>query len=354
MSERTVDLASLLSKAPQRTQILKTMLVMRQKLQTHLRIVCSISGGSDSDIVMDLIEKLKDNCSIRYIYFDTGLEYAATHKHIDYLKQKYGVDIEKLPAATPIPLGCKKYGQPFLTKKVSNYVSRLQRHNFTWEDKPFSNLFAQYPCCKAALQWWCNDYGSKSRFNISAIPYLKEFLIENPPSLPISDKCCEGAKKKPLSQCIALYHPDLRINGMRQDEGGMRSLVYHNCYSPATDSRGAEYRPLFFWNDEDKRIYKKHYQIQYSDAYEVYGLTRTGCAGCPFASGFENELQVIHQYEPNLEKAVYSIFKDSYAYTRNYRDFKKEQKKRRGMMNHAQTKSCDSIAPDSKGAAAFK
>ena len=29
--------------------------------------------------------------------------------------------------------------------------------------------------------------------------------------------------------------------------------------------------------DTDKRWYKDYYGLRYSDAYEVYGLTRTGC-----------------------------------------------------------------------------
>ena len=40
--------------------------------------------------------------------------------------------------------------------QVSEWIERLQRHNFQWEDKSFDELYKEYPKCKVALQWWCN------------------------------------------------------------------------------------------------------------------------------------------------------------------------------------------------------
>lgn len=55
-------------------------------------------------------------------------------------------------------------------------------------------------------------------------------------------------------------------------------------------------------------------------------MTRTGCAGCPFASKFEDELKIIKEYEPKLYNAVNKFFGPSYEYTRRYREFKEEFK----------------------------
>ena len=63
--------------------------------------------------------------------------------------------------------------------------------------------------------------------------------------------------------------------------------------------------------------------ITHSKCYTEYGLKRTGCAGCPFGRDFEQELDVIANYEPKLYKAVNNIFGDSYEYTRKYREFVK-------------------------------
>ena len=68
--------------------------------------------------------------------------------------------------------------------------------------------------------------------------------------------------------------------------------------------------------------YKEHYGIRYSDAYEVYGLTRTGCCGCSISHKAEADLAKIAPYEPNVVKAAYNIFGASYAYRRQYNEYK--------------------------------
>ena len=54
-----------------------------------------------------------------------------------------------------------------------------------------------------------------------------------------------------------------------------------------------EYRPIFWFSDDTKSIYKEHYNLRYSDCYEIWGMKRTGCAGCPFGKRFEEELDLI-------------------------------------------------------------
>ena len=61
---------------PMNYNIQKYMMVTRNKLKEYSRIATSYSGGSDSDIIVDLIELVKppDDCGeIRYVFFDTGL-----------------------------------------------------------------------------------------------------------------------------------------------------------------------------------------------------------------------------------------------------------------------------------------
>ena len=168
----------------------------------------SISGGADSDDMLDLIMHTvkSENIpldKIHFVFFNTGIEYAATLKHLDELETKYGITIERHRAITPVPLGCKKYGLPFLSKRISNMISRLQKHNFDFAgdgSKGFDELYAKYPKCRCALKWWCNEHenlsnGKSSQLNISYNAYLKDFMIANPPTFKISEKCCQGAKK---------------------------------------------------------------------------------------------------------------------------------------------------------------
>ena len=145
-------------------------------------------GGSDSDLMVDIFTKIDTNKTVDYVFIDTGLEYKATKEHLTYLEKRYGIEIKRIRSKTPVPLACKKVGQPFISKMVSTYISRLQNYNFKWEDKPFEVLLEEYPNCDSALRWWCNLKGEDSRFNISHNKWLKEFLIENPPYFKISSK----------------------------------------------------------------------------------------------------------------------------------------------------------------------
>ena len=84
-------------------------------------------------------------------------------------------------------------------------------------------------------------------------------------------------------------------------------------------------RPLYYVSDSDKAWYKDYYKIRYSDAYEVYGLTRTGCCGCPISYKAVDDLELIRPYEPNVVKAAWAIFGDSYRYRQQYNAYKQRR-----------------------------
>ena len=290
----------------------------------YKNIVCSISGGSDSDVMLDICTKVDENKKIEYVYFDTGLEYKATKDHLNYLENRYNINITRYKAIKPIPLTSIKYGQPFLSKRVSEMMMRLQRHNFKWEDEPFEILYERYPKCKSALQWWTNSNES-IRLNIDYNKYLKDYIIQNPPTFNISNKCCQYAKKDLIHKIIKDNKYELSISGIRRSEGGARAIAYKSCFDE-NESLCDNYRPLFWYTNDDKLVYENHYNIIHSKCYTQYGLERTGCAGCTFGKDFENELNVIEKHEPNLYKAVNNIFKDSYEYIRNYKKFVSKMK----------------------------
>lgn len=287
----------------------------------YRKIVCSISGGSDSDIMLDIVWKCDKDNKVDYVWFDTGLEYQATKEHLRYLENKYQIQIQTYKAIKPIPTTCKTSGQPFLSKHVSEMISRLQRHNFKWENKSFQVLYEEYPNCKSALEWWCNTKPSKAH-NICQNKWLKEFMVENPPTCNFASKCCLYAKEYVAKKMIKDGKYDLHIVGVRKAEGGVRKTAYKTCFDE-TDSGCDNYRPLFWYNNNDKKDYESAYAIEYSKCYSKYGLKRTGCAGCPFGRDFEFELQIIQEHEPKLFKAVNNIFGESYDYTRQYREFYK-------------------------------
>lgn len=114
---------------------------------------------------------------------------------------------------------------------------------------------------------------------------------------------------------------DLNIVGIRKAEGGARQTAYKNCFSEASEKHIAQYRPIFWFKNNDKEQFNNHYEICNSDCYNVWGLPRTGCSGCPYALDIEHELEAVRQYEPKLYKALINVFGESYEYTRKYREF---------------------------------
>ena len=314
------NLFSLLEQAKECTETVKESIVKAWNIvnsDKYRRIFCSIAGGADSDVMLDMCMRIDKNHKIDYVWFDTGLEYSATKEHLVYLENKYGIEFRKEKAIVPIPSSCKQYGQPFMSKKASDMISRLQSHGFQFEDKPFEELYKKYPNCKSALRWWTNDFGCNA-YNIRQNKLLKEFMVENPPQFNISSKCCDYAKKKIAHKIEKEY--DLNLYGVRKSEGGIRSNSYKTCF----DSNG-EFRPIFWFKEADKESYCATFRVTHSKCYTEYGLPRTGCAGCPYARGFENELEVINKYEPKLYKVVNHIFKDSYEYTRQYWKFRRDK-----------------------------
>ena len=136
------DFASIIEGAPQNENIRAALEKSYSIINSHEKIMVSISGGSDSDIILDIVEMVrKPGIEVHYVFFYTGLEYMATKNHIKYLEEKYGVEIERVDAVVPIPKCAKKYGQPFLSKRVSDYIARLQKHDLYAKERTPRSLF---------------------------------------------------------------------------------------------------------------------------------------------------------------------------------------------------------------------
>lgn len=301
-------------------RINNTMGKMAYYLSNHKSISVAVSGGSDSDIIVHIIathfrEYLP---KVHFVFANTGIEYRATLDHLDYLREHYNIQIDEV-RGMPIPVAAKKYGVPFLSKQTSEYLGRLIKHNFSYKDMPLWALLPKYPKCKVALRWWDNDWGEKSRFNISWNKYLKEFLMWEKPSCQVSAECCRVAKKEPLMRYQKEKKCDLYITGERKAEGGARAGRHSNCFEK---SHGLDhYMPLWFWDNDTKEWYALHEKIRHSDCYEVYGLKRTGCVGCPFGKDVFNELKIMQKYEPKCYKLCMNVFGESYELTKKYREF---------------------------------
>lgn len=326
--------------APAKFQAIQS--IVAKRLKQHPNAICSYSGGSDSDILIDVIERTREIFSlpqVKYVFFNTGLEMKATKDHVKATAEKYGVEIETVRPKVNIVMASRKYGIPFVSKIMSAGLSEWQKKGVPLsvaqeydraEDKQAKRLELKerYPKCESVLNFLCccNSKG-EPRPNIQLVinssKYLRDFIGEYPPDFKISAECCTYCKKNVAHQIQKGY--DMVITGERRDEGGMRSVPRKDNTSMCfTETASGQYRlrPLYYVSDADKAWYKEYYGIRYSDAYEVYGLTRTGCCGCPISYKAIADLELIRPYEPNLVKAAWNVFGKSYTYRQEYNAYK--------------------------------
>ena len=320
--------------------------IVATRLKQHPNAICSYSGGADSDILIDLIErtrKLFNLPPVKYTFFNTGLEMKATKDHVKATAEKYGVEIEEVRPKINIVQASRKHGIPFVSKIMSAGLEGWQKKDIPLsiydeynnaEDKAAKRkeLKERYPKCETTINFLCccNSKGEPRpniQLVINANKYMLDFIREYPPDFKVSAKCCDCCKKQVAHRVQKGY--DMIITGERRDEGGMRSVPRSEqwsetntmCFSEQADGK-YRFRPLYYVSDKDKAWYKEYYNIRYSDAYEVYGLTRTGCCGCPISCKAVDDLEKIRPYEPNVVKAAWNIFGKSYEYRQKYNEYK--------------------------------
>lgn len=316
--------------------------IVARRLKEHPNAICSYSGGSDSDVMIDLIERVRRIHKlppVHYAFFNTGLEMKATKDHVKDTAQKYGTDIVTYRPKIGIVQASRTYGIPFVSKIMSAGLNQWQKKRVPLsiadeyndaEDKAAKRmeLKERYPNCESVINFLCccNSAG-EPRPNIQLVinssKYMLDFIKESPPDFMVSADCCTYCKKH-LAHSIQKPY-EMVITGERRDEGGMRSVPRQDNTSLCfTETSGGQYRlrPLYYVSDKDKAWYKEYYKLRYSDAYEVYGLTRTGCCGCPISYKAVDDLEKINPYEPNVVKAAWNIFGASYRYRLKYNEYK--------------------------------
>ena len=330
--------------APAKFQAIQGIIATR--LKQHPKAICSYSGGADSDILIDIIERTRAAFPslppVKYAFFNTGLEMKATKDHVKATAEKYGVEIKEYRPKISIVQAARTYGIPFVSKIMSAGLSEWQKKGVPLsiaqeyeqaEDKAAkrAELKERYPKCESLINFLCccNSAG-EPRPNIQLVinssKFMRDFIGEYPPDFRISAKCYDYCKKH-IAHAVQKDF-DMIITGERRDEGGMRSVPRKDCTTMCfTETSDGQYRlrPLYYVTDADKAWYKERYGIKYSDAYEVYGLTRTGCCGCPISYKAVDDLEKIRPYEPNVVKAAWNIFGKSYEYRAKYNTYKADR-----------------------------
>jgi 3'-phosphoadenosine 5'-phosphosulfate sulfotransferase (PAPS reductase)/FAD synthetase len=345
--------------APHKFEAIKNIIAKR--LTQYPSAICSYSGGSDSDIMLHLIENVRKTFNlppIQYCFFNTGLEMEAIKRHVREMEKLYNITITEHRPKKNIVQATREYGQPFVSKIMSSGLEGVQKKNIPLsiaaeyanaEDKAAkrAELKERYPGCETTINFLCgcNSAGEPRpdiQLVINSSKYMLDFIIENPIPFKVSNKCCDYCKKQVAHRVQKPF--DMVITGERRDEGGMRSVPRKDntsmCFSETVDGK-YRLRPLYYVSNADKQWYKKYYGIRYSDAYEVYGLTRTGCCGCSISARAVEDLERIQPFEPNLVKAAWNVFGDSYRYRQQYNDYKALKQNKKAKVKDCKQESID-------------
>lgn len=174
--------------------------IIAKRLQQHPKAICSYSGGADSDIMIDLIERTRELFElppVKYVFFNTGLEMKATKDHVKKTSEKYGVEIEECHPKISIVQAARTYGIPFVSKIMSQGLENWQKKGVPLsiaeeydkaEDKAAKRreLKERYPKCESLINFLCccNSAG-EPRPNIQLVinssKYMRDFIAEYPP-----------------------------------------------------------------------------------------------------------------------------------------------------------------------------
>lgn len=249
----------------------------------------SFSGGKDSTVLRDMVDKAIHNNNIPSVHINTGIELNSIENFVKKCAEKDN-RVKIIKPQQNIKRVLSGYGYPFKSKHHSKILDRYQRgvvkisvHNYLQDEQKTHDWQASKICPK------CLRYQFTPNFNIR-----------------VSDKCCEYLKEKPLKEWSFENTKPYAIIGIMQAEGGRRDsakcLAFRNCKLRAFQPLAP--LPISFI---DKYI--EYFNLEIADIYkEPYNFTRTGCKGCPFAINIEDELRTLKKYFPAEHKQCLNIW----------------------------------------------
>lgn len=263
----------------------------------HGDVYVSFSGGKDSTVLKHIVDGMYDD--IPAVFANTGLEYPEIQQFVREIKARkhscFNPDVEILRPEMRFDDVVKKYGYPVASKRVSGYVETAKRHPDSMRAK------------------WIRGE-EKTKFVAGG---KWSFLIDAP--FPVSAKCCDIMKKKPIKR----YNKQTGrkpIIGTMADESPNREQSWRQNGCNAFNTKDPISQPMAFWTEQDILHYIKQFNVPYCPVYgeiqvkrnsdavdnqinlidyignyepedtlETTGCTRTGCMFCMFGCHLEKE-----------------------------------------------------------------
>lgn len=265
----------------------------------------SFSGGKDSTVLHHLLDMALPGNKIPRVFINTGIEYLAIVNHVKRLAENDS-RVKIIQPTKNIKQVLDTYGYPFKSKDHAKKVWYYQQHGIIPD-------------------YYISHTTKTTKFHC---PDILQYQFTNQCSLKISHLCCQELKKKPVKNWQKKHNIKTAITGLRATEGGNRV----NSHCILSDKKGGirQFNPLIKVNEQWVNWFVDQYKIELCALYyEPYNFERTGCKGCPFALGLQEQLETMEKYLPAERKQCEYIWKPVYAEYRRlgYRLKKDEQLK---------------------------
>mgnify|MGYP002521532331 CR=1 FL=1 len=285
------------------------------------------SGGKDSTVLHHLIDMALPDNTIPRVYANTGIEYIAMVKHVHKQMEADNRIVEIRPQ-TNIKKVLEGNGYPFKSKRFSQAVEMYQRYHELCDEylgaiernKELLNDYEYVHNLPKGVRFVVQEYygvrekAEEKRTYITderSCPVRLRYLFTSKTNVKISDECCNNMKEKPLRKWQKDNKKPYAIMGIMRDEGGRRSFAKCTVFSKG---KLKSFSPLAVITKEWEEWFIKTYNIELCELYkEPYNFKRTGCKGCPFAVGLQDELEVLQKYFPNERKQCEYIWKPVYG-----------------------------------------
>lgn len=189
----------------------------------------------------------------------------------------------------------EKYGYPFKSKQHSHNL------DIYWRSKTKDDY-------NLSVKRYLGVIESSTKFRC---PKMLRYQFEKDFDLHCSDKCCYNLKKKPAKQWAKENNKTIVLTGMRKDEGGQRASI--GCIVTNKGGKLKKFHPLKVVSEEWEYEFIEKNNIELCRLYyPPFNFKRTGCKGCPFALGLQEQLDTMDIYLPNEKKQCEILWKPVY------------------------------------------
>lgn len=279
---RTQAELSALQALPLEVKIEKTRQRIREWVDRYgvEGVYVSFSGGKDSTVLVDIIDKMGGYTDIPLVYVDTGLEYPEIREFV----KGYGDRVTWLRPHKNFKQVIQDHGYPFISKEVSKIVNggrefyRAAVEKYGTEDwEELAKKFDGMPCKSIKnLYTFAQFTGYLTLDNKIKVGAPKEeysnfsnksrwrFLVES--DFKISNACCQVMKKSPAAR----YTNETGRHGMTAmmaAESKLRTVQWKTNGCNGFDMKKPISNPMAFWTEQDVLLYIKKFGVEICSVY---------------------------------------------------------------------------------------